>query len=718
VGTSSAPQSVTVSNVGDAPLGLRAVSVPGNFTKTHACTFVEPGAACTIDVEFAPTSIGMLSGSLVIDTSAAGGALEIPVSGVGFLPASLVFSRPDLDFPDQEVGSVSAPKSLVLTNTGTSPLTLLDITASGDFLQSNDCGASIPGGTSCTVDVNFAPQTVADYINGTLTVSSNAVGSPHGVALEGRGTSGAVLVAVGDQSVQEGDGDLIFPVTLSNPGFEIVTVSYATVADTAEEGTDYELASGLLTLTPGETSGTISVTVLDDALLEPAEEHLYLVLSEPIGAELDDTEALGTIVDDERCAGPELLVNSGAEEPATGPGIPGWIDAVGSDWNPAGAPPDPFEGEAYFSAGVSDTAELVQEVDVSAYAGPIAAGGQRFVFEGRVRSQDETQPDAARLVVEYRSLDNTQILDVFDSGELVSTLEWLAVTDERAAPSGTGWIRVRLIATRYTGSTNDAYFDGLSLRSLRAPTVQVADAWQYEGDGAGEDTRTMTEHTPPLQQHYNERASDYRWSAKLHFPVTLACAYQRPVTINFATTDGSAHAGEDYLATAGSATLESGETELSISVTLVGDTVDEDHETFGLQLTLTDPADALLLDAKAVGRIVNDDFCQQARAWWVENVDAWPVDRLVVGAAELNQQELIDLLETGGGDHATRLAKALVTTKLNLAQGSDPRILSQVEAADAFLVEFPPGSDPRGPDAAKAKDLRRPLVRYNDGCED
>ena len=72
-------------------------------------------------------------------------------------------------------------------------------------------------------------------------------------------------------------------------------------------------------------------------------------------------------------------------------------------------------------------------MDVSAYAGPIAAGGQRFAFEGRVRSQDETQPDSARLVVEYRNLDNTQVLDSFDSGELVSTLEWLAA--ERTSAS-------------------------------------------------------------------------------------------------------------------------------------------------------------------------------------------------------------------------------------------------------------------------------------------
>ena len=60
----------------------------------------------------------------------------------------------------------------------------------------------------------------------------------------------------------------------------------------------------------------------------------------------------------------------------------------------------------------------------------------------------------------------------------------------------------------------------------------------------------------------------------------------------------------------------------------------------------------------------------------------------------------------------------MVATKFNLAEGSKPWILPYVEAANAFLVDFPPGSDPHGADAAEAKALRKPLVRYNGICED
>ena len=74
---------------------------------------------------------------------------------------------------------------------------------------------------------------------------------------------------------------------------------------------------------------------------------------------------------------------------------------------------------------------------------------------------------------------------------------------------------------------------------------------------------------------------------------------------------------------------------------------------------------------------------------------------------------MIDLVNTAGSDAATKLAKDLVATKFNLAEGSEPWILPYVEQADAFLVDFPPGSDPQGADAAQAKNLRKPLIRYN-----
>ena len=63
------------------------------------------------------------------------------------------------------------------------------------------------------------------------------------------------------------------------------------------------------------------------------------------------------------------------------------------------------------------------------------------------------------------------MLVAYDSGEFVSPFDWHPLADVRAAPAGTGWIRVRLLATAFTAGDNDGYFDALSLRSLRTSTL-------------------------------------------------------------------------------------------------------------------------------------------------------------------------------------------------------------------------------------------------------
>ena len=102
-------------------------------------------------------------------------------------------------------------------------------------------------------------------------------------------------LSVADARVQEAPGaTLSFAVTLDPPAAGPVTVDYATADGTATAGADYEAASGTLTFQAGETSKTVSVTVLDDAHDE-GEETMTLTLSDAVGAVLGDAEATGTI---------------------------------------------------------------------------------------------------------------------------------------------------------------------------------------------------------------------------------------------------------------------------------------------------------------------------------------------------------------------------------------------------------------------------------------
>ena len=102
-------------------------------------------------------------------------------------------------------------------------------------------------------------------------------------------------------------------------------------------------------------------------------------------------------------------------------------------------------------------------------------------------------------------------------------------------------------------------------------------------------------------------------NATLAFAVTLSRAPSGTVTVDYATSDGTATAGTDYTATSGTLSFAAGETEKSVSVPVLDDGHDEGSET--LTLTLANPSGAYLADGSATGTINNTD--PMPLAWMV-----------------------------------------------------------------------------------------------------
>ena len=101
------------------------------------------------------------------------------------IPATFTVAPGSLDFGNQVVGTVSAAKTVTLTNSGTAPVTITSVTAPAPWVATNNCAASLDPSASCTIDVTFHPTGV-DTRNGTLTF--NAGEQQHLVALSGTGT--------------------------------------------------------------------------------------------------------------------------------------------------------------------------------------------------------------------------------------------------------------------------------------------------------------------------------------------------------------------------------------------------------------------------------------------------------------------------------------------------------------------------------------------------
>src|SRR5204862_1667276 len=91
----------------------------------------------------------------------------------------------------------------------------------------------------------------------------------------------------------------------------------------------------------------------------------------------------------------------------------------------------------------------------------------------------------------------------------------------------------------------------------------------------------------------------------------------------------------------------------------------------------------------------------------------WPLHSLTLGSQAYNDTQMMTFLGYGGSNSATHLARQLVATKLNLAVGSEPSILPDVNTADLLLTAFPPGSNPAGADKTQITAVKNRLEAYN-----
>ena len=100
--------------------------------------------------------------------------------------------------------------------------------------------------------------------------------------------------------------------------------------------------------------------------------------------------------------------------------------------------------------------------------------------------------------------------------------------------------------------------------------------------------------------------------ASVAFEVSLSRAFTNSghsVTVDYATADGSAKAGEDYTATSGTLTFAAGEKTKTVNVPVLDDAVDEGEETFTFRLS--NATGGRIGDGEATGTIANDDPLQK-----------------------------------------------------------------------------------------------------------
>src|SRR5207253_1674494 len=177
VNTTSAVQTVTLTNTGTAALSVTSIVASGDFMQTNTCgTSVAAGANCAISVTFTPTATGTRTGAITITDNAAGSPQSVNLTGTGAAPG-VSLSPSSLTFGNQNLNTTSVAQSVTLNNTGNVALSVTSIVASGDFMQTNTCGTSVAAGANCTISVTFTP-TATGIRTGAVTITDNIAGSP------------------------------------------------------------------------------------------------------------------------------------------------------------------------------------------------------------------------------------------------------------------------------------------------------------------------------------------------------------------------------------------------------------------------------------------------------------------------------------------------------------------------------------------------------------
>jgi Abnormal spindle-like microcephaly-assoc'd, ASPM-SPD-2-Hydin len=147
------------------------------------------------------------------------------------------------------------------------------------FAQTNNCPATLAAGVNCAISVTFTPQT-SGAVNGTLTITDNASGSPQGVSVAGSGAVAAptlspTSLSFGTQDVRTTSGSKTVKLTANSPG--PLTISSISVSSgftqsnncpaSLNPGSSCNINIVFQPTTAGAVTGTL--TVVDNGLGNP-----------------------------------------------------------------------------------------------------------------------------------------------------------------------------------------------------------------------------------------------------------------------------------------------------------------------------------------------------------------------------------------------------------------------------------------------------------------
>ena len=626
---------------GTATSGTDYASVAGS-----TLTFAAGETSKTFTVSVTGDTLNEGNETIVISLSNATTGIAT-ASGTGtIVDNDLVFSIDSPSVAEGDSSSVTMTFTVTLSASASSPHTVDYADAGSGTATSGTDYSTIAGGT-LTFAAGVTSRTITVSVTGDTTIEGNETivislsNATTGIATaSGTGTirDDDLVFSIDSPNVTEGDSgsvNLVFTVSLSTASASPHTVDYADAGSgTASSGTDYTaVAAGTLTFAASETSRTITVSVRGDTLNEGNETVVLALSNASAGTAIATASGTGTIRDDD-------LVFS-IDSPSVTEGDSGSVNLTftvtlnasasstqtvdyadagtgtatsGTDYTAVAG------GTLTFAAGttsqtiaVSVTGDTTQEgnetvvlelsnatTGISTASGTGTITDNDLVFSIDSPSVAEGDSGSANLtftVTLSASASSTHTVDYAQTGGTATS-----GTDYTAVAGGTLTFAAtetsKTITVLVTGDTADEENETVVIMLSNAST----------GISTASGTGTITDDDPKFSINSPSVAEGDSSTANLVFTVTLSGtrSSSSPLTVDYASSDGTATAGTDYTAVSGTLTFASGETSKTVAVSVTGDTTDESNETVVLTLSNA-TAGTGISTATGTGTIRDDD---------------------------------------------------------------------------------------------------------------
>jgi len=174
--------SFMIKNTSLATMTVSSITYPDGFTGDWNSGTIAAGASKTVNVTFAPTQSQSYSGTVTVNSDAAG-TNTVAISGSGVIIPTPVSVDGSLDFGRVFVG-MNQKRTFTIRNTGNDRMFVSSITYPVGFI--GDWSGGIAAGASQTVSVFFAPTQSQSY-SGTVTVNSDKTGGVNTITASGKG---------------------------------------------------------------------------------------------------------------------------------------------------------------------------------------------------------------------------------------------------------------------------------------------------------------------------------------------------------------------------------------------------------------------------------------------------------------------------------------------------------------------------------------------------